>query len=90
MGYSLSLKYQGKGLATEAVTAVLNYLFFDLNKHRVTASVDPDNLKSINLLERLGMRKEAHFKKSVFINGKWKDDIIYAVLKEEWIPYMLD
>lgn len=83
IGYTLSPEYQGQGYASEAVKAILNYLFFTLNKHRITASVDPDNQKSINLLKKLGFRQEAHFKKSVFIHGKWCDDVIFAILEEE-------
>lgn len=85
IGYTLSEKYQGKGYATEAIREVIGYLFNNLNKHRITASVDPRNTKSIALLERIGMRKEAHFKKSFWFNNEWADDVIYAILKEEWI-----
>ena len=85
IGYTLSSDYQGKGYATEAVRSVINYLFYDLKKHRIIASVDPRNVKSIELLKRIGMRKEAHFKKSIWINNEWADDIIYAILREEWI-----
>lgn len=84
IGYTLSLEYQGKGYATEAVASVVNYLFNNLNKHRIIASIDPKNIKSMALLERVGMRKEAHFKKSIWFKEEWVDDIIYAILKEEW------
>lgn len=84
IGYTLSIEYQGKGYATEAVVGVINYLFSNINKHRVIASVDPTNIKSMALLERIGMRKEAHFKKSIWFNDKWTDDIVYAILEEEW------
>lgn len=43
------------------------YLFSDLKKHRITASVDPRNIKSVALLERIGMRKEAHFNEKCII-----------------------
>ena len=85
IGYTLSTKYQSKGYAFEAVTGVIDYLFLHLNKHRITASVDPRNIKSVALLERLGMRKEVHFKKSLWFNEEWADDIVYAILREEWI-----
>jgi hypothetical protein len=42
------------------------------------------NAASIALLEKIGMRKEAHFKQSVWIDGRWEDDVIYAVLNDEW------
>ena len=84
IGYTISPDYQGQGYGTEAVSAVVNYLFTDLGKHRIIASIDPRNTRSVKLLERLGMRKEAHFVKSVMIDGKWCDDCIYAILSEEW------
>lgn len=84
IGYTLSPKYQGEGYAIEAIKAVINYLFLDLKKHRITASVDPDNTKSIRLLEKLGMRKEGHFIKSFRMGDMWFDDCIYAILEEEW------
>ena len=84
IGYTLSPDYQGRGYAIEAVQAVVEYLFSALKKHRVTASVDPDNGPSIKLLEKMGFRKEAHFIKSFRMNGQWFDDYVYAMLEEEW------
>lgn len=86
LGYTLNKKFQGKGYATEAINTVINYLFSELNKHRITASVDPENSPSFKLLERLGFIKEAHFRESLFINDEWVDDIIYALLAKEWKP----
>lgn len=84
IGCTLHKNYQRKGYATEALTAIVNYLFLVLNKHRIIASVDPRNSASIRLIERLGFRKEAHFKESYYLRGEWVDDIIYALLNREW------
>ncbi|MCX6150624.1 MAG: GNAT family protein [Ignavibacteriales bacterium] len=84
VGITLSPAYQGKGYASESLTTVLDYLFFQLNKHRVYGSVDPRNYPSIKLLEKIGMRKEAHFKKSLWFKSEWVDDVIYAILEDEW------
>ena len=84
IGYTISPDYQGQGYGTEAVSAVISYLFTGLRKHRIIASVDPRNTRSVKLLDRLGMRREAHFVKSIVIDGKWCDDCVYAVLREEW------
>ncbi|UQZ37418.1 GNAT family N-acetyltransferase [Paenibacillus sp. PK3_47] len=84
VGYTLSPEFQGKGYASEAVRAVIGYLFNGLGKHRITASVDPGNLKSIKLLENMGFRKEAHFIKSYRMNNEWFDDCVYAILNNEW------
>jgi RimJ/RimL family protein N-acetyltransferase len=84
IGYTLSPDHQGQGYAFEAVKTIMNYLFLTLKKHRITASVDPDNQKSINLLMKLGFRQEAHFVKSILIRGEWCDDIVFAMLDEDW------
>jgi RimJ/RimL family protein N-acetyltransferase len=84
IGITLSPSHQGKGYAAEALTAVLEYLFTSLGKHRVYGSVDPRNRSSIALLTRLGMRQEAHFRESLWFKGEWADDLIYAILDHEW------
>lgn len=84
LGITLAKKNHGQGFATEALTGVLDYLFHSLHKHRITTSLDPRNIASIQLVETLGLRKEAHFKKSLFFKGEWVDDIIYAILNKEW------
>lgn len=84
IGCTLNKEYHGKGIATEALKATINYLFNTLNKHRIVTSIDPHNFDSIKLIERLGFRKEGHFKQSLFINNVWVDDVIYAILKSEW------
>ncbi len=84
VGCTLHTDYQGKGYATEALKAMVDYLFVKLGKHRIIASVDPRNKASIQLIERLGFRKEAHFKESYYLRGEWVDDIRYAMLRKEW------
>jgi len=84
IGCTLGKKHHGKGYASESLNGVINHLFNKFDKHRIVTSIDPMNIDSIKLVERLGFRKEAHFKKSLLINGKWVDDIIYAILKTEW------
>lgn len=84
IGCTLRKEYQRKGYATEALKAMVGYLFGTLDKHRIVASIDPRNTSSIRLIERLGFRKEAHFRESYYLRGEWVDDIIYAKLKKEW------
>lgn len=84
IGYTLSPEYHGNGYAYEAVKAVIHYAFYELKKHRIAASVDPENLRSIKLLEKIGFRKEAHFVKSFRMDDQWFDDCIYAILENEW------
>ncbi|WP_282015210.1 GNAT family N-acetyltransferase [Marinifilum flexuosum] len=84
IGCTINKEYHAKGYAKEAIIATMNHLFCELKKHRVIASVDPKNTASIKLMEKLGFRKEAHFKESILINERWVDDVIYAILASEW------
>jgi RimJ/RimL family protein N-acetyltransferase len=84
LGISLSPRHQRRGYATEAMSAVIGFVFDDLRKHRVCGSVDPRNEASITLLERVGMRREAYFRESIRVDGEWVDDMIYAMLDREW------
>ena len=83
IGYSLAREHQGQGYATEAVTALIDYVFSTLNLHRVRAGADCENLRSIALLERIGMRREGHMIQNEWYRGKWTDENQYAVLKSE-------
>jgi RimJ/RimL family protein N-acetyltransferase len=82
-GYLLHRNYWGKGLATEAANALIHWGFKQLNLHRVVAECDVENAASIKILEKLGMRREAHFRKNIFKEGQWRDTYLYALLKEE-------
>lgn len=84
LGFTLARDHQRKGYASEAVTAVLNYLFTKLEQHRVVASVDPENEASIALLRRLGFRQEGRHCQSVWLKGAWQDDLQFALLRAEW------
>jgi len=86
IGFTVSPDFQHRGYAAEAVRALITYLFQALHKHRIAASVDPRNTASIVLLEKLGFRKEAHFRESLYLHGEWLDDMVYAVLYTEWKP----
>ena len=85
IGFTLSRAYQGQGFATEAVSCLLNYAFLTFDLHRIIAITDCENEASVALLERLGMRREGHFLQNVWFKGKWGDEYLYAILKEEWL-----
>ena len=85
IGITLQPDSQGQGLGTEAVAAVLDHLFRQAGKHRVVASVDPRNEPSLRLLRRVGMQQEAHFRQSLRFKGEWADDVVFAVLRSDWL-----
>lgn len=84
IGYTLDRAYQGKGYASEAVRALLDLTFLKLDLHRVTAIAHVDNARSLALMERIGMRQEAHFIQAAWFKGEWCDQYQYAILQEEW------
>ena len=86
MGCTLNQEYHGKGFAFEAVQSIINYLFDVLGNRRIIASIDSRNQPSIRLIECLGFRKKAHIKENPIQNNGCADDLIYAILKDEWRP----
>ena len=85
VGFTLSREHQGKGLATEAVSRLLDYAFGELGLHRVFAITDQENERSFALLERLGLRREGSFVQNAWFKGRWSSEYLYAVLKDEWL-----
>lgn len=83
IGYSFSDQISGMGYATEAVSQLVKYLFEEVKVHRVQATLDARNLASQKLCERIGMRKEAHFKQDYWSKGEWTDSIVYGMLNED-------
>lgn len=84
IGWLLGRAHQGHGFATEAVTALLGVGFEQLGLHRITARTGKENRRSWYLMERVGMRREAHFRHSHKVRGQWSDELVYAILAEEW------
>lgn len=84
IGFTLTPEAQGRGFATEAVMALLDYLFHTRGKHRVAADCDPRNVASVRLLERVGLRRETHNLRNVWSKDEWTDEYVYAVLADEW------
>ncbi len=85
IGWCLDPAYAGRGLATEAVVALLGICFDGLGLRRVPADCFADNTASWRLMERLGMRREVHtVRESLHRSGEWLDGMSYAMLADEW------
>ena len=85
IGFSFARAYQGQGFATEAVSRLLDYLFEDLDLHRVVAITDAENRAAARLLERLGLRRAGAFVENVWFKGAWGSEFSYALLRREWL-----
>ena len=84
--YILHRGYWGHGYMPEAARALLNFGFVSLGLHRVWADCDPANHASVRVLEKLGMRREGHFRENARLKGEWVDSLIFAILDREWTP----
>src|SRR6185437_3053038 len=84
IGYAFRPGYHGFGLATEAAAAVVDLAFGALGAHRVYGRVDARNRASARVLEKLGMRREAHLVENEWVKGEWTDEVVYALLHREW------
>ncbi len=84
IGYCLNRQSWNKGYATETAEALLKFGFQQLDLHRIFATVDPDNIASINVLEKAGMRYEGHLREHKWSKGRWRDSLLYAILENEW------
>ena len=84
VGFTLAPGHQGKGYGTEALRALLGYAFGTLGLHRVYAVTDALNAPAAALLERVGMRREAHYVENVWFKGAWGSELLYAMLEREW------
>ena len=84
VGVTLAQAHQGKGLATEALTAVVTELFEQRGIHRVFAQADDRNVPVRRLLERLGFRCEARLVEADWFKGEWSTLRVYAMLDREW------
>jgi len=78
--------FWGRGLISEALPKVLEYGFQTMNLHSVAASINPNNSASAHILEKFNFQKEAHFKESMYFNGRFLDDVIYSLLKINYKP----
>jgi [ribosomal protein S5]-alanine N-acetyltransferase len=84
LGYYGMAGLAGRGLMTEAVAWAVSFAFADLGLHRLEANIQPDNHRSLALVQRLGFRREGYSPRYLRIGGVWRDHERWAVLADEW------
>jgi [ribosomal protein S5]-alanine N-acetyltransferase len=84
LGYELDPHYWGRGYATEAARAMLDFGFTELKLHRISAYCIAENSASSRVLERVGMRREGVQRQKEWMKGRWWDTYMYAMLRHEW------
>ncbi|MCR6106461.1 GNAT family N-acetyltransferase [Salipaludibacillus agaradhaerens] len=84
IGFELSKEMWGKGIAFEAVEAITNYGFTHMSFQRIEALIEPPNLSSQRLVEKLGFMREGLLRNYEFTCGKFCDLYMYSLLKQEF------
>ncbi|WP_298163068.1 GNAT family protein [Brevundimonas sp.] len=84
VGYILHPDVWGRGLATEALSAVIDHVFATEDLKALNADVDPYNAASIRLLERLGFVRTGEAKATWHVGGQWMDSLYYGLERSRW------
>jgi RimJ/RimL family protein N-acetyltransferase len=84
IGFVFDPRHQGKGFATEAARPLLDWAFGTAGLHRVIGRTEARNSASSRVLEKLGMRLEAHLVENEWVKDEWQSELDYAVLDREW------
>jgi RimJ/RimL family protein N-acetyltransferase len=84
IGFIFDPRHQGKGFATESACALVGWVFESAGLHRAIGRTEARNTASARVLEKLGMRLEAHFVENEWVKGEWQSELLYAILEREW------
>jgi ribosomal-protein-alanine N-acetyltransferase len=79
LGYGAFASHAGQGFMTRGLRAVLGIVFGDLGLHRVEANIQPANLRSVNLVRRLGFEREGFSPDYLMVDGQWRDHERWAL-----------
>lgn len=90
LGFVFHPDFHGHGYAAEASVELLRLGFEELGMHRIIGRLDALNTGSSKLLSRLGLRQEAHFVRNEFLKGTWSDELVFAMLADEWTARAAD
>ncbi len=85
MGYDLAKEHWGKGIMTEAMTAVIDFGFERMGLNRIEVYVMPRNKRSVRMIRRLGFKREGLIRQRYFDEfGNFTDDILFSMLRRDW------
>lgn len=84
IGYWLGEDFWNRGIITEAISLLIKYIFETFDATRIFAELYSGNIGSQRALEKNGFRREAFFRSNIFKMGKFRDSMIYALLKQEY------
>lgn len=84
VGYWIEQRYQGKGIMTRCCASMLDYLFDELELHRVTIHCGVENTRSCAIPERLGFTREGLIRDGEWVNDRWLNLVAWGMLENEW------
>jgi RimJ/RimL family protein N-acetyltransferase len=84
IGFLVHPDHQGLGYATEMTRLLFRIAFEDVGLHRVIGRAEARNIASARVMEKLGMRREAHLVENEWVKGEWQSELVYAILDREW------
>ncbi len=84
LGYALDSSYWGRGIASEAISAIIEFGFGKMQLNRIEACPFSSNEPSMSLLQKHGFKLEGNLRQRVFFHGKYYDQLYYGLLKPEW------
>ena len=84
IGFLVHPDHQGTGYATEMTRPLLRIAFEEVGLHRVIGCAEARNTASARVMEKLGMRREAHLVENEWVKGEWQSELVYAILDHEW------
>ena len=84
IGYQLLPDYWRKGYSFEALREIINFGFKKMGLHSIEGNVNPKNIASIKLLEKLGFVQEAYFRENFYFDGKFLDSAIFSLIESDW------
>jgi len=79
IGYTINPTHWGRGYATEAAKALLDFGFSELALERITATCRPENVGSAGVLAKLGMNQTGHLRNDRRIRGAWLDSLVFSI-----------
>ena len=84
IGFELNPDFWGRGYATEAARAMVEFGFRELNLHRVWSWCIADNVASAKVLEKVGLRPEGRLRENEYFKGRRWDTLLFGLLESEW------
>lgn len=84
IGYWVRKDMWGEGIATEATHGLLKFGFNNLGLNKISATASPENLGSVRVLEKVGMKKEGYLKDDMLVRGEYRDSLLMAILEKEF------